>query len=237
MSNKAGFGRDAGEFLKKLENESRSVENSLENGAYIRSIVENGDSVRVSVTVANSSGSENVEFVVLAEAVGDLALSVGEIPIELLPEIEYQSEVARAYFSACSSFAFVPSSLRGLWKKLLQKGFEKDVCDLAIEAVKRRGFVDEGEIALRRAQIFIEKRWGRSRIFAKLREEGFSDSALDKVRDFLEDVDFPEICAELILRKFGGVPEDRHERELMIASLTRTGYSGAEIREAIKKIN
>jgi SOS response regulatory protein OraA/RecX len=236
MSNKAGFGRDADEFLKKLGNVNGTAEKGLEDGAYIRSVVKNGDGVIVSVTVSNSSGSESLEFILLSEAVEELGLCAGKIPTELLPEIEYYSKVAKAYFSACSSFAFAPSSLRGLYKKLLQKGFEKDACELAIEAVKTRGFVDEAEIAVRRAQMFIEKRWGRSRIFAKLREEGFESSAIDAVKDNIAEFDFVNVCSMLILRKFGGVPEDRHERELMIASLTRMGYSTAEIRSAIGKL-
>ncbi len=237
MSNKAGFGRDADEFLNKLAQRETTGSKSCGNGAYIRSMTRNGESVTVAVTVSNPSGSENVEFVLLGEFCEELELCAGEISLEVLPEIEYYSVVTKAYFAACSSFAYTQSSLRGLFKKLLIKGYERDVCEAAIEVIRSRGFVDEDGIAVRRAQMFLEKRWGRSRIFAKLREEGFTDHAFDTVKSFLEDVDFSGNCAALILRKFGGIPEDRRERDLAVASLARMGYSSTEIREAIKKIN
>ena len=40
--------------------------------------------------------------------------------------------------------------------------------------------------------------------------------------------------AELIEKKYGGIPEDRHDRELMFASLTRMGYSSSDIRDAVR---
>ena len=119
-------------------------------------------------------------------------------------------------------------------KKLLQKGFSKDVCDDAVECVKQRGFVNENEIAIRRAQVLAEKRWGRSRILAKLREEGFGVSSVSAAIDQLEEIDFALNCAEHIRKKYGLVPDDAHERELMYASLMRMGYSISEIKEAIR---
>lgn len=234
---KTGFGRDAGEFLRELSRSELSEKKHCESGACIRSVIRNGESAAVAVTVSNPSGSETLEFVLLWDFCERLELCAGDIELEMLPEVEYYAEVTEAYFSACSSFAYTPSSMRGLVKKLIVKGYDRDICEAAIEIVRLRGFVDESDIAVRRAQLFLEKRWGRSRIFAKLREEGFAESAFEAVKEFLEDVDFSENCAALILRKFGGVPEDRRERDLMVASLTRTGYSSVDIREAIKKLN
>ncbi len=236
MSNKPTFGRDANEFLKKLDAEDKKSPNG-DFGIRITAIVVSGTEKKtVRVLVSNPSGREESEFSLLNAHADVLSLSVGEIGEEILSELEYFAEVANAYNSACSSFAFTPSSYSALFKKLLTKGYPKDVCADAIDCLKETGFVKEEEIALRRAQIFVDKRWGRSRIIMKLREEGFDDSVMDSARAFLEETDFPLVCAEHIRKKYGGVPEGDRERKLMYASLSRMGFSASDIRDAIKSL-
>jgi SOS response regulatory protein OraA/RecX len=53
----------------------------------------------------------------------------------------------------------------------------------------------------------------------------------------LENVDFEASCAALVRKKYGRVPDDSHERELMYASLMRMGYSSSEIKKALKLLN
>lgn len=234
MSNKLSFGKDAKEFLASI-GVPVEKELSFEDGARITALVPLGSEKKtVRVLISNRSGREEVEFVLMNAHVDSLSLAVGEVDIETLPELEYFAEVAKAYSSACSSFAFTPSSYSALFKKLLTKGFPKDVSEDAIDCLRRAGFVKEDEIALRRAQIFAEKRWGRSRIIMKLREEGFNDTSMSLVWNFLDETDFSAICAELIRKKYGNAPKDDHERKLMYASLARMGFSTADIRDALK---
>ncbi len=232
--NKPGFGRDAKAYLAELGYSDR--ERGADGfGIRITALVSSGgEKTTVRVLVSNPSGREETEFVIMNNHAEELALSVGEIEEELLPELEYFAEVAKAYSSACSSFAFTPSSYAALKTKLLQKGFSRDVCNDAVDCLRGQGFIKEDEIALRRAQIFVGKHWGRSKILMKLREEGFGDGSLTLALAFLDETDFPSFCSELILKRFGGIPEDKRERNLMLASLTRMGYSTSDIREAIK---
>ncbi len=236
MSDKLTFGRDINEFLRSHgapRTEAADSDNGNGYGIRLLSAKPSGDErVILAISVSNPSGSEETEMVLLTEHFREMGLSVGALDAEIMPELEYWSEVARAYFSACSSFAYTPSSLSTLRKKLIQKGFSKDVASDAIASVKSRGFVDEGQIALRRAQLCVDKKWGRSRVLMKLREEGFDEDSLGEARKFLATVNFAENCAALIKRKFGNIPDDRHERELMCASLSRMGYSAADIRTA-----
>ena len=215
--------------------------NRVENGGYgifVRSTSPIGsEKMTVRVSVSNPSGNEDVEFTVMREHFETLDIKIGRIGDDMLPELEYFAKVSKAYSSACSSFAYTYCSTEMLRKKLLQKGFPKDVCDDAVECVKRRGFVNENEIAIRRAQVLAEKHWGRSRIIAKLREEGFDSLAVTAAIDQLEEIDFVAICAEHIRKKYGAVPVDQHKRELMYASLMRMGYSASEIKEALNLLN
>ena len=233
MRDKPRFGRDAREFLRELE-DSRQTESIRDEGVRILTLAPaGGERITVRVRVSNRAGQEDVEFLLMREHVEELALEVGPIGEDTLPELEYYGEVARAYGSACSSFAYGPSSIRALRKKLALKGYPKDVCDDAMACVRARGFVNEEEIACRRAQLFVEKHWGRSRICRKLREEGFDEGSFAAVGAFLDEVDFSEHCATLIRKRFGEVPEDRHERDRMCASLTSMGYSASDIRRAM----
>ena len=234
MSNNPSFGRDAKDFLKQLGVCER-VSDQNEYGIRIKSVTPCGSEKKtVRVLVSNPSGRDETEFVLMNIHVDALGLEVGEIDEELLPELEYFAVVAKAYNSACASFAFTPSSYSALYKKLLQKGFDRDACSDAIACLKETGFVKEDEIALRRAQIFVGKRWGRTRIVMKLREEGFDDSALKLTKDYLDEIDFGEICAEHISKKYGNIPEDDHGRRLMYASLSRMGFSSSDIKSALK---
>lgn len=237
MSNKPSFGRDAEEFLRLVGiNENKSDKGG--QGIRITALVPSSDSsVTVRVSVDGTGGSESKEFVLLKELCASLELSVGDIDGAVMPEIEYYADVTRAYFSACASFAYAPSSLRALEKKLVLKGFERDVAQDAIFAVRSRGFVDEADIAFRRAQLMVGKLWGRNRIIAKLREEGFDGDTVTFALRQLSDVDFAENCAALIRKKYRGTPSDASEKNKMLASLSRFGYTGAEIRMAIDIIN
>lgn len=234
MSDRPNFGRDAKEFLADL-GDADNCESLDGFGIRITSISPaSGERVTVKVLVSNPSGREETEFSIMNIHAEELCVEIGAIDEEMLPELEYYAEVARAYSSACSSFAFAPSSYAALKNKLLQKGFRRDVSDDAIDCLRRHGFVKEDEIALRRAQIFVGKKWGRSKILMKLREEGFGDESLTMTLAYLAETDFSSSCAELICKRFGDVPEDKHDRDLMYASLSRMGYSTSDIRGAIK---
>lgn len=239
MSNKPCFGRNVGEFLRSagLSN-TVGEDRATEFGVHLKAIAPFGsEKVTLRFFVSNSAGSEEIEFVLMREHSETLELKIGEIGEEMLPELEYFAEVARAYSSACSSFAYTNSSISMLMKKLIQKGFSKDVCEDALACVKKRGFVDEEAIAVRRTQILAEKHWGRSRIVMKLREEGFGAEAMSAASSELDNVDFEASCAALVRKKYGRVPDDSHERELMYASLMRMGYSSSEIKKALKLLN
>ena len=237
MSNKVGFGRDINEFLREIGQDTPCdrEENTLVTfRSRITSISPSGsEKVTVRVTVANPSGSEKVEFSIMKVHSERLELSIGEIDEEMLPDLEYYAEVARAYSSACSSFAFSPSPLKALLKKLVQKGFERDVATDAIEVLDNSGAINEHEMATRRAQLLSEKPWGRSRILMKLREDGFDDGAIFCAMSALDEVDFASNCAELIRKRFGTIPKERQELDKMYASLSRMGFSSSDIRAAM----
>lgn len=209
----------------------------MSGSAIIKGIVRRGDSTcLLSVEVSNDSGRELVEFILIDELFLSLAIEIGDDVGDLLSEIDFYSQVTAAFSSACASFAYVPSSLKALYRKLIIKGFSKEASREAIEIVRERGFVDEEDIALRRAELMVEKLWGRGRILKKLYEEGFPSKVIEGVSDSLDEVDFAENCRRAIAKKYTPIPKERKERDKMYAALIRLGYSASDIREAISNI-
>lgn len=192
--------------------------------------------VSLKILVENPSGRETVEFILLERICAEMRLEKGEIDSDTLEDIEGCAELSKAYRSACASFAYAPSSLRGLKRKLFSKGYSRDACEGAIAMLDSDGFVREDEIAARKAQICAGKLWGRNKIIAKLREEGFSDVAIEEADAALEEYDFDANCCTVIKKKYGAVPDDRREIEKMYAYLSRQGYSSAEIHKAIRLV-
>ena len=186
------------------------------------------------IEVGNESGSERVELVILEELLDDITLCEGEIEKESLNLLDKMASVTAAYRSALSSLGFVVSSHKALYRKLLAKGYSKEACERAIDLVREKGYIDESSLAIRRAELMVEKQRGKARIISKLYEEGFCEDALEDVREFLSEIDFSEVCATFIEKKYGDVPTERREREKMFSALMRAGFSPSEIKEALK---
>ncbi len=191
----------------------------------------------ITAGVKNDSGQENIEFILLPTLFDKLEPRLGEIDVDFLDSLDYCASVSAAYLSACASLAYTQCSLKALCKKLVMKGFSKDVSLDATAIIQEQGFIDEDTIAARRTEIMLSKLWGRSKIIQKLREEGFSESTLTHAVQLLQDVDFCENCLRLIEEKYAIAPCERRERDKMYASLLRMGYSQSEIRAAIRSLS
>lgn len=192
--------------------------------------------VSVALCVSDGENSERAEFVLLKRLFDGLDISVGEIDGALMSDIEYYSQVTRAYSSAYASFAYSPSSLRALKQKLVAKGFSRDVCNGAMELVESDGIIVESDVAVRRAEIYSQKLWGRRRILAKLREDGFSGGSVSDADGRLSEVDFEETCLRALQKKSPrGIPDDKKELDKLCAYLSRQGFSPTEIRAALKR--
>ena len=198
--------------------------------------------VLVNLTVGNASGCEDIEFLILGELFderfeeGFEELPDGSVELYVIGQLEELADVTAAFSSACASLAFSQCSAKALFRKLLLKGFSRSASEAAVELCESKGYIGEVAMATRRAELMVAKPWGRTRIFAKLREEGFADQAMDAVAIYLDEIDFSEGCAKVIEKKYACIPSDRREREKMYASLSRLGFSSADIKAAISRI-
>ena len=192
--------------------------------------------VLIALTVGNECGSEEIELLILEDLFYEIGEPMeGEIGCDTVERLGELADVTAAFSSACASLAFTQCSSRALVRKLLAKGFSKSASESAVEICALRGYIDEVAVATRRAEVMVDKSWGRVRILSRLREEGYSDEALESVREYLDDVDFGEVCLSVIEKKYRGVPEERIAREKMYAALARLGFSRGDIRDALHR--
>lgn len=210
----------------------------IEKFAAIERITHSPDGrAEITVIAGNQFGVERLTFVLLEELVDDMELCEGGIDTERLSELELLANVTRAYISACASFAYSSRSLVAIEKKLRVKGFGQEARDMAIELIRRKGFVDEDMLAQRRAELLTEKLWGRSRIIMQLRADGFPKTAVASACEYLDTVDFENVCLALIKKKKFSPPSDRREADKAYSSLIRYGHSSSDIRAAFARIS
>lgn len=161
----------------------------------------------------------------------------GEIDEELLDKLENADRYCTAVRVGMRILAYGANSQNALYRKLIHKGCDAESSQKAAEYLCGCGFVDEYDDACRVAERDLKKFYGKRRILSNIHAKGYGTEVVSYVSDFLGDVDFVGLCAELISKKYREIPLDAHERQKMCAALVRYGYSPSEIREAILKIS
>lgn len=202
---------------------------------------EGRNEIMVRVKLESPHDREEKAYLVPLEMLDNVKISIKNVPYEIdeemLDELCRCDATAHALHRAYGIIAYGACSYKKLERKLREKGVEKDIAELAIGIVKDKGYIDEDYLARRICELCLKKYWGRSRILRKLREDGYCEDAIDNALEFLCTVDFAEQCADLIEKKYIEIPADRYEMQKMLSSVARFGYSGSEIREAIRIFN
>lgn len=145
-------------------------------------------------------------------------------------ETEADRRLAKAFQTVCNILGYADQTEGRLREKLLERGYDRETADQAIERAIELGFLDEYRLGVRRYRYLAEVRLlGAARIRAELRQYGFREDTVKKLFgdcEELYDIDFGENCARL-LRRRGGVLDRKN-----YAYLRGRGYSGDDIAEA-----
>ncbi|MBQ7321860.1 MAG: RecX family transcriptional regulator [Clostridia bacterium] len=197
-----------------------------------------GDSlVAVHVLILSEDGARDSRvYHILPAQYGALRLRVGEIGCETVDALEAAAMLCGAIRKGMSLLSYGAQSEKNMRQKLRARGFAPEVAAEAAAYLKGQGWMNEAEDALRLAQSCRRKHWGERRILSHLFEKGYSEAAVNEVRDALAEEDFLPDCMALIRSRYHGVPTDRHEQQKVTAALMRYGYSLSEIREAMSRI-
>ena len=196
-----------------------------------------GDDIAVCVSVSNGDEAQRKKFVISADAYARMGITKGECDTETFDALEWEAGVNSAFKRAMAILGFCACSKRTLVSKLLQKGFGREYAAEAAERAARLGFIDDKGNAYREAQRCVAKLWGEARIRASLAQKGYGSDAIESAMCALEDdgVDFFENCRALIEKKYPVLPTDRAEKQKLVASLMRYGYTLSQIKSATQK--
>lgn len=177
-------------------------------------------------------------FLISAEFARVHALTEGECDRSCYEAVEHHARVYHALKCGMRALSFGTCSPKRLLQKLTEKGMERSVAREAIRELCRLGYMNPSADALREAERCVAKEWGKKRIVSDLYAKGYSESEVRDALFGLEDaeVDFSALCAERIRKQVGVVPSEPVERQKLVASLERYGFSYSEIREAFRQV-
>ncbi len=193
-----------------------------------------GAEMLVQLLLENGEHQEQKSLVITTEQYCEFNLTRGPISEELYEQIEEAAELCRALRSGESLLSYGANSVQALTRKLVGKGYGREVAAQAAERLAGYGLIDEDRDMKREVEKCLRKLWGSKRISAHLWSKGYAAETMKGFSDLLEDIDFSQNCSALIKKHYGEVPTDADEHRRMIASLSRYGYSIGEIREAIR---
>lgn len=196
------------------------------------------DGVAVTFVVSQDSNEDFETFVISQGRFRQLKLSLGTANTDVYDEVCYYDKLFSACKIAKNALAYGDRSRKSLVNKLRMKGIEPEIAEEAVAELEAKGYLNDTAAATREAERAARKLWGKRRISAALFEKGYGEDVVRKAIYALEDseVDFVENCAELILKKYDGIPQDPKEKSKLFAAMTRYGYTSSEINSAIAKI-
>ena len=193
-----------------------------------------GAEMLVQLLLENGEHQEQKSLVITTEQYCEFNLTRGPISEDTYEKIEEAAELCRALRSGESMLSYGSNSVQALTRKLIGKGYGREVAARAAERLAGYGLIDEERDMKREVEKCLRKLWGAKRISAHLWSKGYAAKTMQGFSDLLTDVDFAQNCAALIQKHYGEIPTDADEHRRMIASLSRYGYSIGEIREAIR---
>ena len=196
------------------------------------------DGVAVTFVVSQNSNEDLETFVISQGRFRQLRLVPGATNTDVYDEVCYYDKLFSACKTAKNALAYGDRSRKSLVGKLRMKGVEPEIAEEAVAELEAKGYLNDTATATREAERAARKLWGKRRISAALFEKGYDEEVVRKAIYALEDseVDFVENCAELILKKYDGIPQDPKEKSKLFAAMTRYGYTSSEINSAIDKI-
>ena len=193
-----------------------------------------GAEVSVRVVLENGEHREQKSLLLTMEQYCEIRPQKGVISEETYERLEEASEFCKALRCGENLLSYGPNSMQMLARKIMQRGFSREMASAAAEKLCEMGLIDEcGDLA-REVEKCLKKLWGARRISAHLWSRGFAAQTLEDLPALIAEVDFVSNCARLIEKHYGGLPTDADELRRMTAGLSRYGYSIGEIRSAMK---
>ena len=193
--------------------------------------------ITVNISFGDAPEKNDRRYMIITEkCYRALELKRGRMTHAQFEEAENDANVCDAYRRGIRMLEYGAKSKGVVAYRLREKGFSIRVADMAAERLEDEGYINETEDAIRVAELCIRRLWGSKKIMAHLFCIGYRGEALNAAEDMLSTVDFSEVCARYIEKKYGTFPRDKKEAEKVVAALMRYGYTASEIKSARKKL-
>ncbi len=149
-------------------------------------------------------------------------------------DMAYCASLSRARARAREILSYAGQSRGALVQKLRHYDLPDDICEETADWAIREKLLNERTQALFLAENYPRRKyWGRRRIAADLQAKGYTAEVIAEAVDAVSDEDYARALQVLIEKKFGRIPADPAERQKMVLSLLRLGYTGQEIKDAM----
>ncbi len=205
---------------------------------YCAPVIWRGETVAVVITMPDPADGKikKLSLHLLVEQYAELGVQTGEIISEKAEAILDAGRLCGAIRRGMAMLGYGDQSARRLAYKLTAKGVDRDTTNRAVAYLTERGYIREESTAALRARQGVSKGWGERRIREDLCAHGFTREAVEEAMEELSDTDWVENCASAIRKKYGEIPEDKGERQKLIAAMMRLGYDADTVKEAVRDI-
>ena len=165
--------------------------------------------------------------------VTDLRLFSGrDLDEAALEDLRLESLRALARDRALAIVSQRQMSRKELGAKLRDKGVDDETAAWCVDWIVEHGFIDEESYAAAIARHYAAKGYGEGRVRQELMRRGIPRELFDDAFAAMPEGD--EKLDRFIAARLRD-PDDRDEVRKLSAALYRRGYSGEEIREALRR--
>lgn len=197
-----------------------------------------GETVNVVLSIPDPEGGKHrkISVYLLVEQYSELGVRAGEISPETAETLLDAGRLCDAIRRGMAILDYGDQSARRLAYKLTAKGIDRNTADRAVAYLTERGYIREENTATLRARQGVHKGWGERRIREDLCTHGFTREAVEEAMEELSDVDWEENCATVIRKKYCEIPEERGDRQKMMAAMMRLGYDADTVKAVARAI-
>ena len=208
------------------------------NTYLIQSVYHSPAGIAVTVCIEGGEKPETAELLLSSELWQWGRLTAGTaVSEEDFAGMEHAALISRARARTREILSYAGQSRASLLQKLRHHGLPEEICEETADWAVEQRLIREDEQTLRAAEIYHRRKyWGRKRIAAELAAKGYGAEAIKAAAASIPDGEYARALRLIIEKKFGEIPDDPAERQKMVLSLLRLGYTGQEIKDAIEEL-
>ena len=201
----------------------------------IKSVSESPAGISVSILIGTEDNFEVAEYLISREFWYWGRLQNGsDISEEEYLGMDRSAALSRAIARMKGILSYSGVSRRMLIQKLKGYDFSEEICVCAADYAVDHGMVREDVQVEHAIDTYLRRKyWGRRRIAAELSAKGYPREVIESALDEIPEEDFMHALHVILERKYGEISADPQEKQKMILSLLRMGYSGNEIKAAL----